>query len=89
MNKTLFAKHRKMVEQTWIPIFVKDDLNTDVLLEGCALSVPMQPARERHSARTSSAAAPLFHIRFFIGADSPPRSARPRWPAAYGLSGPA
>lgn len=38
MNKTLFAKYRKMVEQTWIPIFVKDDLNTDVLLEGCALA---------------------------------------------------
>lgn len=34
----LFANYRKMVEQAWIPIFVKDTLNTDVLLEGCALA---------------------------------------------------
>ena len=38
MNKQLFANYRKMIEQAWIPIFVKDDLNTDVLLEGCALA---------------------------------------------------
>ena len=38
MNKTLFANYRKMVEQAWMPIFVKDDLNTDMLLEGCRLA---------------------------------------------------
>ena len=38
MNGQLFANYRKMIEQVWIPIFVKDDLNTDILLEGCALA---------------------------------------------------
>ena len=38
MNKQLFTNYRKMIEQAWLPIFVKDDLNTDVLLEGCALA---------------------------------------------------
>ena len=38
MNKQLFANYRKMIEQAWIPIFVKDDLNTDILLQGCALA---------------------------------------------------
>lgn len=38
MNKTLFQNYRKIVEQAWLPIFVKDDLNTDILLEGCALA---------------------------------------------------
>ena len=38
MNKQLFTNYRKMIEQAWIPIFVKDDLNTDVLLEGCVLA---------------------------------------------------
>lgn len=38
MKNQLFAKYRKMVEQTWIPIFVKDTLDTDILLEGCALA---------------------------------------------------
>ena len=38
MNKQLFTNYRKMIEQAWIPIFVKDDLNTDILLEGCALA---------------------------------------------------
>ena len=38
MNQQLFTNYRKMIEQVWIPIFVKDDLNTDILLEGCALA---------------------------------------------------
>ena len=38
MNKRLFTNYRKMIEQVWIPIFVQDDLNTDILLEGCALA---------------------------------------------------
>ena len=38
MNTTLFANYRKMVEQAWMPIFVKDNLNTDMLLEGCRLA---------------------------------------------------
>ena len=38
MNKILFTNYRKMVEQAWMPIFVKDDLNTDMLLEGCRLA---------------------------------------------------
>jgi len=36
MNTTLFQNYRKIVEQAWLPIFVKDTLNTDILLEGCA-----------------------------------------------------
>ena len=38
MNKTLFANYRKMVEQTWMPIFVKDEFDTEILLEGCRLA---------------------------------------------------
>ena len=38
MKQKLFANYRRMIEQVWIPIFVKDDLNTDILLEGCALA---------------------------------------------------
>lgn len=38
MNKTLFNNYRKIVEQAWLPIFVKDTLDTDILLEGCALA---------------------------------------------------
>jgi len=38
MNQQLFKNYRKLVEQVWIPIFVKDELNTDILLEGCALA---------------------------------------------------
>ena len=38
MNNRLFTNYRKMIEQVWIPIFVKDDLNTDILLEGCELA---------------------------------------------------
>lgn len=30
--------YRKIVEQAWLPIFVKDTLDTDMLLEGCALA---------------------------------------------------
>lgn len=38
MNKQVFANYRKMIRQAWLPIFVKDALDTDVLLEGCALA---------------------------------------------------
>ena len=38
MNTTLFANYRKMVEQAWMPIFVKDDFDTETLLEGCRLA---------------------------------------------------
>ena len=30
--------YRKIVEQAWLPIFVKDTLDTDILLKGCALA---------------------------------------------------
>ena len=38
MSNTLFANYRKMVEQAWMPIFVKDELDTEMLLEGCRLA---------------------------------------------------
>lgn len=38
MNNTLFRNYRKMVEQTWMPIFVKDEFDTEILLEGCRLA---------------------------------------------------
>lgn len=38
MRQTLFANYRKMVEQAWMPIFVKDELDTEMLLEGCRLA---------------------------------------------------
>lgn len=38
MNNPLFTNYRKIVEQAWIPIFVADDYDTQVLLEGCILA---------------------------------------------------
>lgn len=38
MSNTLFTNYRKMVEQAWMPIFVKDELDTEMLLEGCRLA---------------------------------------------------
>lgn len=38
MNQQLFKNYRKLIEQVWIPIFIKDELNTGILLEGCALA---------------------------------------------------
>ena len=35
---TLFEKYRKAYEQCFIPIFVKDQFNTQTLLEGCKLA---------------------------------------------------
>ena len=33
-----FANYRKVMEQAFIPLFVKDDFDTEVLLEGCRLA---------------------------------------------------
>jgi len=38
MANTLLAKYRKVVEQTFIPIFAKDDYDTEILLKGCELA---------------------------------------------------
>jgi 2-keto-3-deoxy-6-phosphogluconate aldolase len=38
MDRVLFSNYRKMLEQTWMPIFVKDEFDTEVLLEGCRLA---------------------------------------------------
>lgn len=38
MTNSLFDKYRKVVEQTFIPIFAKDDYDTKTLLEGCKLA---------------------------------------------------
>jgi 2-keto-3-deoxy-6-phosphogluconate aldolase len=38
MNTALFTNYRKLVEQAWIPIFVQDDYDTDMLLAGCHLA---------------------------------------------------
>ena len=38
MTQTLLAKYRKVLEQTFVPIFAKDDYNTEVLLKGCELA---------------------------------------------------
>ncbi len=38
MNSPLFVNYRKMVEQAWMPIFVKDQFDTATLLEGCRLA---------------------------------------------------
>lgn len=38
MENTLFKKYRKVFEQTWMPIFGKDGIDTEVLLEGCKLA---------------------------------------------------
>jgi len=35
---TLFEKYRKAIAQAFIPIFVKDNFDTEVLLEGCRLA---------------------------------------------------
>ena len=35
---TLFEKYRKVIHQAFIPIFVKDCFDTEVLLEGCRLA---------------------------------------------------
>ena len=38
MISELFRKYRKIIEQAWIPIFVKDDFDTEILLRGCKLA---------------------------------------------------
>lgn len=38
MTNTIFDKYRKVIEQTFIPIFVKDDYDTETLLKGCELA---------------------------------------------------
>ncbi len=38
MKKTLLAKFRQTFEQAFVPIFVKDDFDTETLLAGCALA---------------------------------------------------
>ena len=38
MDDKLFEYYRKIIEQAWIPIFVADSLDTEVLLEGCKLA---------------------------------------------------
>ena len=38
MNHSLFGAYRKLIEQAWIPIFVDDALDTEILLEGCRLA---------------------------------------------------
>ena len=38
MKSTLFKHYRKLIEQVWLPIFVADDLDTEILLEGCRLA---------------------------------------------------
>ena len=38
MSNSLFKAYRKMIEQAWIPIFVDDSFDTEILLEGCRLA---------------------------------------------------
>ena len=38
MNNNLFYSYRKLIEQAWIPIFVDDEFDTEILLEGCRLA---------------------------------------------------
>ena len=38
MSNNLFKAYRKMIEQAWIPIFVDDLFDTEILLEGCRLA---------------------------------------------------
>ena len=38
MNTALFQKYRKLVAQTFVPIFAKDEYDTEVLLAGCDLA---------------------------------------------------
>lgn len=38
MKALLFKNYRRMIEQAWIPIFVDDTLDTEMLLAGCRLA---------------------------------------------------
>ncbi len=38
MSNQLFRAYRKLIEQAWIPIFVDDAFDTEILLEGCRLA---------------------------------------------------
>ena len=38
MADTLFTKYRKVFEQAFIPIFAKDEYDTEILLEGCKIA---------------------------------------------------
>ena len=38
MTSHLFVHYRKMIEQAWIPIFVDDAFDTNILLEGCRIA---------------------------------------------------
>ena len=38
MKNQLFVKFRKLMEQAFVPIFVKDSFDTEVLLAGCTLA---------------------------------------------------
>ncbi len=38
MNERLFKHYRNIYEQAFMPIFVKDDFDTDTLIEGCKLA---------------------------------------------------
>ena len=38
MSNNLFYSYRKLIEQAWIPIFVDDEFDTEILLEGCRLA---------------------------------------------------
>ncbi|MBR2353391.1 MAG: hypothetical protein IKA76_02685 [Clostridia bacterium] len=38
MNHKLFSNYRKIAEQAWFPIFVKDEFDTEILFEGCRLA---------------------------------------------------
>lgn len=38
MNSKLFSDYRKIYEQAFMPIFVKDSFDTDTLIEGCKLA---------------------------------------------------
>ena len=35
MSNALFSAYRRIVEQAWLPIFVADEWDTEILLEGC------------------------------------------------------
>ena len=38
MRDRLFLNYRRIVEQPWFPIFVKDDFDTETLMEGCRMA---------------------------------------------------
>ena len=38
MQDSLFSRFRKIVEQAWLPIFVDDSLDTEMLIEACRLA---------------------------------------------------